>query len=112
MALVLVEHVINAVVEAPEIKAGSKFVPLRRVVEHDVQDDFDTGFVESTDHHLELGHLFPDGATRGVDSLGRKKGDRRIAPVIGKRLAAAGILPRIFEKIEFLDGKEFEARYA
>src|SRR5687767_11692273 len=41
----------------PETKRGPAFVPLDRVIEHDVQDHFDIGCMGGPDHFFELQRL-------------------------------------------------------
>ena len=80
---VFVQHVINFVLQALEAERGARFVAFGRVVEDDVENDFDAGGVQLADHFLELPHLVARLVAGHVAAVGREEGHGVVAPVIG-----------------------------
>ena len=79
---VVVEHVVDAVLEALEAERGAGFVAFGRVVEHDVENDFDAGGVQLADHLLELPDLVARLVALHVAAVRREEGHRVVAPVV------------------------------
>ena len=88
---VLVQHVIKAVVEAPEVVDRAVLVPFRRVVEDDVEDDFEPRLVESGDRPPEFLAGGPPLPVAGVGRLDRREGDRVVPPEVAMLLAGQGV---------------------
>ncbi len=84
------EHIVDAVVHALEAHEGTFAVSLRRVVEHDVQDDLDLALLEQLDQFLELGPLLVIFDRGCIGCIGGKKSHRIIAPVFQKPLSVVG----------------------
>ena len=76
------QHVINIIVNAFEGKTGSPVIPLRRVVEHHIQDHLYPIFLQLINQLFQLVPLmvvFHHGRITGV---GGKEADRVVSPVI------------------------------
>lgn len=90
----------------------SAFVALRRVVEHDVEDDFDAGAVQRVNHRLQV----VDGALRiaavGVTAHRSEQRERVVTPIIPQRFSRVGIQHARSARGERLDGHELERRHS
>ena len=73
VALVLVQHVVDAVVEAAKAYAGPELVPLGGMVEYDIEYHFDARPVKGAHHLLEFGHLLATEPEAEYRPLGAKK---------------------------------------
>ena len=80
-AAAVLQHVVDAILQALETERGAIFVPLGRVVEHDVENHFDARPVQRPHHLLELAHLAARLLVDRVAAVGGKKGQRVVAPV-------------------------------
>ncbi|MPL70622.1 hypothetical protein SDC9_16381 [bioreactor metagenome] len=118
-ALIRVEHIINRIVQAPERECGTEFVALGGMIEDHVENYLDARLVELPYHVLE----FPDREGRialivgfavpvGVAGLGSEKGEGGITPVVAQKSAGLWISAETLDRIEFVQGKKFEARNA
>src|SRR5262249_42636956 len=58
------------------------FVAFGRVIEHDVEDDFEAGSMERLDHVPELVDGTDGIAPRTIGVMRREEGDRRVTPVV------------------------------
>ena len=81
-AAAVLQHVVDAVLQALETERGTIFVPFGRVVEHDVENHFDARPVQSPHHLLELADLAARLIADRVAAVGGEKGQRVVAPVI------------------------------
>ena len=81
------EVVVGGVVQPPEAERRAEVISLGGVVEHDVEEDLESGAVEGVDHGLELGDLAagPPGPHRSrVGVVGREVADGVVSPVVGE----------------------------
>ena len=104
------QQVVGAVVNALVGYDSTVFIPLRRVIEHDIQDDRDTVLMELFDQILELVDLHAKGTRSRVTGFRREKTDRRITPVIKKSPAVHFTGMLTFVKSE--DRHQFDTVYA
>jgi hypothetical protein len=82
----LPQPVVGGVVDAAHRKGRPKVVALGGVVVDHVEDHLDVGFVQRTNHGLELLDLSAGGGAAAVFRFGREETDRVVAPVVGKTL--------------------------
>src|SRR5262249_55223674 len=109
VAAVFVEQVIEFVIEPAEAEGAAAIVALAGVVEDDIEDDLDTGSVQSLDHVAELAVLtmrFGAGCERG---LGGGKRNGVIAPEIHEFLAGVRIEERAVAFVELEHRHEFDS---
>ena len=78
------QPVVDRVVEAAQVQRRTVLVAFGRVIEHDVEDDLEPGFMQRAHHRLELG----DSVRDRVAGFWREPRQRVIAPVV--REAALG----------------------
>ncbi len=57
VVLVVFQHVVDGILQSFEAERRSLVIALAGVIEHDVKDDLDPGFVQFLDHLFELAHL-------------------------------------------------------
>ena len=106
---VVVQHVIDLVLQALEAERGAGFVAFGRVVEHDVENDFDAGGVELADHLFELPHLVARLVAGHVAAVRREEGHGVVAPVVrAARFGAVGLFDRELVDGHQLDGGDAE----
>ena len=89
---VVVEHVVDAVLQALEAERRAVLVAFGRVIEHDVENHFDAGGVQLADHLLELADLVARLVARHVAAMRGEEGHRIVAPVVGR---ATGFEPSV-----------------
>ena len=82
------EHVVDAVLQALETQRRAVLVAFGRVVEDDVEDDFDAGGVQGADHLLELPHLAARLRAHRITAMGREERHGIVAPVVQPRRRA------------------------
>ena len=109
VAFVARQRVEDRVVHPPETERRPQFVSLRRMIEHDVKDHFDSGIVKNPNHFLELQLLLAQTSGAAVGSFGRKEGHGIVSPVIPERLTCLRILARHRSFIELLHGHQFHS---
>ena len=83
---------------------GSQFISLGRVVQHDVQNDFNACAVKSLDHLSEFQGLPPMRSCDAVGSLRSEEGDRIVAPVVSEFFPGYRIEPLQFIFVKFSTG--------
>ena len=77
-----VDDVINTVVQPTHGDGSTLFIALTGVVEHHVEDHFDTGFMQRLDHRLEFANLRTGPLVDGVGSLGGEEAQWVVAPEV------------------------------
>ncbi len=82
------EHVVGLIVDAAKRNHRPAMIAFSRVVEHDIQNYFDTVPVQFLDGCLQLVDLHPEPAGRSIPGFRGKKCDGAVAPII-----QAGALP-------------------
>ena len=90
-ACVGVDQVVDRIVDAAERMRRPPLVPLRCVIQHDVQDDRDAGAVKAFDHLLELAERLATARSGGIGGVGGEEGDRVVAPVVQEALPGEGV---------------------
>src|SRR6185369_7145250 len=98
------EHVISAVVDAAERNGGAAMIAFGGVIENHVEDDFDPGAMQMLDQILEFVHLHAERAGSGVPSLGRKKAEGAVTPIVKKRVFPIGRGTVVLPFVELEDG--------
>ncbi len=102
--------VIGDVVEATQRQHGTAVVALAGVVVDDVEDDLHAGGVEGVDHRLELVHLLPSRAARGVFGVRREEADGVVTPVVPQAaLQQKAIMDEVVDRQQ-LHRRDAEAR--
>ncbi len=96
--------VVGGVVQAAQAQRRPQFVAFARVVEHDVQQHFDAGFVQRGDTGREFGH-----AARSQPRVRRHERDRVVAPVVGEAQGSEVALVHPGGDRHQLDGGDAEA---
>jgi len=66
-AAVLLQHIEDRILNATQADRGSRFISLRRVVQHDIQDDLNTGAVKGLDYLSEFQGLPPVRSCNAVE---------------------------------------------
>ena len=85
---------------------GSVLVALGRVVEDDIQPDFDALAMAGFDQRLEFVYGLPAG---GISGFWREEANRVIAPVIHQLLAGFGIREVVIQLVKFKDRHQLNA---
>jgi len=108
----LVQDVIDAVVQPAKTEGRPAPVPLRRVIEDDVQDHLETRAVQRA-HHLPefVDVLAIDGAAR-IAARGSEKADIAVAPVVLQFVARRNAAPAQPGLAEFLNRQQFDRGHA
>ncbi len=83
-------------------------VALSRVVEHHVDDHFDSGLVKGTNHLLEFLDLLAVFWLGRIGCVGREEGGRLIAPQVHQRLAGKRVHAVGIGFLELNDRKQFD----
>src|SRR5207253_9581142 len=86
-ALIVFEDVVAAIVDSLEAEDRAELIALVGMVEHDIQDDFDTCFVKRLDHVPKFIELMPSLRSDAVARLWSEKTERAVPPEIAERLA-------------------------
>ena len=84
--IVVDQSVVGGVVDPAHRQRRPQVVALGGVVVDHVEDHLDVGFMQGTDHRLELLDLTARGGAAGVLGVGGKEADGVVAPVIGQTL--------------------------
>ena len=101
------EHVVNTVLQALEAEGWPLLVAFGRVVEDDVQDDFDARLVQRQNHLLEFEYLAAGLATDRIPAVRREERQRIVAPVVrANRLLTQTVVDR-----EFVDRHQLDRRH-
>ena len=103
--LIREEPIVGAVVDAFEGQGRPELVSLGGVVVDDVEDHFETGVVQASDHLLEFAQRVRH--VRRIAGIGGKKTDRIVAPVVFQTL-----VEQIAVVDEGVDGQQFDRRHA
>ncbi len=82
IAFVVFQHVIDGVFQTLEAQDRSSLVAFASVIENDIQDDFDSRFVQSFDHLFEFGHLGAGRLAGRISTMWREECQRIVAPII------------------------------
>ena len=83
MSTARVQDIIDLILKSLEGQNGASLVSFARVIEHDIENDFDTRLVQGFYHLLELEHLGAWLFGMSVAAMRCKEGQRVVAPVIG-----------------------------
>ena len=81
-AAAVAHHVIDFVFQTFKAQRRAKFITFRRVVEHDIQNDFDARRVQRLHHLLEFVDLAAGRIAGGVTLVRREKRERIVTPVV------------------------------
>ncbi len=76
------QDIIDVIVDAFERETGAVVIPLRRVVEHHIQDDLDSVLLQFIDQLLQLVPLVIVLHYGGIARVGGKEADRVVSPVV------------------------------
>ena len=104
----VLQHVIDAVLQALEAQGRAVLVALGGVIENHVQDHLDVRRVEGPHHLLELADLGPRLRAHRVPAVRSEEANRVVAPVIGPRRAVAETI----EDGELVDRHQLDRRNA
>ena len=85
--IVRAEAIVAGVVDAAEGNRRAVFVAFCRVVEHHVENDFQTGRMQRTHHRTELGDDRLPVAARRIARLRGKETEGVVAPVVASAIA-------------------------
>ena len=108
----IVEEVVEFVVEAAEGVGAAAIVAFTRVVEDDVENDFEPGSVEGLHHIAELVNLAVVLGRSGQRRLRCGERDRVVTPEVGVFLAAVRVEERAIAFVPLEDGHQFDGRDA
>ena len=103
------QHVVRLVVDAPIGDVGTLLVAFGRVVEHDVQDDFDAIGVELLDQVLQLVGLHAEASRGSIRRLGGKEAHIAVAPHVVEHVSVDGRGLAVLKLVELVDGHELHA---
>ena len=78
------DAIICGVVDTPEANRRAQLIALRGVVVNDVQNDLETGAVQSPNHVLEFSYLIAGRTRRRETRVRGKESQRVVSPVVGK----------------------------
>src|ERR1700750_2813849 len=79
---VFFKHVVDVVIESAEAQRWAIAVAFRRVIEHNIENDLNTGAVQGFDHVTKLVYRPERLLTRAVSPVRGEEGDRSVTPVI------------------------------
>src|SRR6185369_7140183 len=106
VTLVFREGIEDGVVDSAKAQRGSELISLRRMIEHDVQNHFDSRFMESVNHFLELQRLLTYADSTAVGSLRCEENHWVISPVVSERIAVLWIGRLCLRLVELLHGHQ------
>ena len=112
VAFVARQRVEDRVIHPTETERRPQFISLRRVIEHHVQDHFNSGFVKGLNHFPELQFLLAQTSRTAVGSFGRKENHGIVSPVILEWLACLRIDARCLMFIELLYRHQLHGRHS
>jgi len=107
-AAIAFQHVVNPVFDSPKIEGRPQLIPFRRVIQNDIENHLDPGFVQFPHHGFEFTDLTAGGHARAVGFLGGEKGHGIITPVIAEHFASERVAHHQLVFIEFLHRHEFD----
>ena len=80
--VVLHQAVVAGVIDAAKTQRGPALIAFGSVVVDDVEDHFDTGFMQRLDHRLEFVNLRAGPLVDGVGRLGSEETQRVVTPEV------------------------------
>lgn len=107
-----VQQVVDRVIQTAEVEGAAAITALGGVVEHDIENDFDTNPMQLADHGLEVVDLAARAGPGAVRLFGRKKTNRVLAPVVLQLLTGNIVVPRVVPRVEFLNRHELHRSHA
>ena len=107
-----IDDVINRIVQPSEGISRAALIPFAGVVEDDIQNHLDAGFVQGFDHLLELPHRIAVAVAAGVGGLGCKETDGVVPPEIEQRGTGIGMEAVAVHLVKFVDRQQFYCRHA
>ena len=103
----VLQHVVDAVLQAFEAERRTLLVAFGRMVENHVEDHLDVRRVQCPHHLLELADLGPGLAAHGISAVRCEEANRVVAPVVGPgRAIAETIEDRILVHRHELDRRD------
>src|SRR4029078_4733050 len=81
------KHVIGLIVQTAERDGRTVLVAFSRVIEHDVENDFDAVAMQLVDHGFAFVGLEAELSGGSVAGVGGAEGDRVVTPVVAEPLA-------------------------
>ena len=98
------KHIVNGIFKAAKIQRKAVLIPFGGMIEHNVQNNFQTVFMHFAHHFFKFAYAGTRCFIGCIGSFRRKKGDSAVTPVIFKPVPRCGIRIRVFVFVEFLQG--------